>query len=155
MAATEARIREATANDVESIVRLANAGGPDGKPRLQLPDVLPDSYSSVFEVIQADPNHLLMVAEHEETVVGTFHMTFLHYLAGAGHPDAQVEAVHVAAAHRRKGLGTRMLEWAIDEAKRRECRRVQLTTDKRRTEAHPLYLRLGFVFTHEGAKLVL
>ena len=48
-----------------------------------------------------------------------------------------------------------MLQWAIDEARQRDCRRVQLTTDKRRTEAHGLYQRLGFTFSHEGAKLYL
>ncbi|MCA9024300.1 MAG: GNAT family N-acetyltransferase [Planctomycetaceae bacterium] len=66
-----------------------------------------------------------------------------------------MEAVHVAAEHRRRGIGTMMLQWAIDEARQRDCRRVQLTTDKRRTEAHGLYQRLGFTFSHEGAKLYL
>lgn len=108
-----------------------------------------------FETIDSEPNHLLMVAEQDGTIVGTFHLTFLTYLAAAGHPDAQIEAIHVAAAHRRQGIGTLMLQWAIEEAKRRECRRVQLTTDKRRTEAHVLYQRLGFRFSHEGAKLCL
>lgn len=96
-----------------------------------------------------------MVAEIDGLVVGTFHLTFLTYLAAAGRSDALVEAVHVAASHRRQGIGTTMLLWVIEEAKRRDCRRVQLTTDKRRTEAHVLYERLGFRFTHEGAKLPL
>ncbi len=32
---------------------------------------------------------------------------------------------------------------------------VQLTTDKRRSEAHRFYERLGFAATHEGFKLAL
>jgi hypothetical protein len=32
---------------------------------------------------------------------------------------------------------------------------VQLTTDKRRTDAHRFYAALGFEASHEGMKLVL
>lgn len=149
------QIRKATREDVDTIVRLTNAGGPEGRPRRTLPSVLPPTYMQAFVTIDSDPNHQLMVAEQDGTIVGTFHLTFLTYLAGAGRPDAQIEAIHVAAAHRRQGIGTMMLEWAIEEAKRRDCRRVQLTTDKRRTEAHSVYQRLGFTFSHEGAKLEL
>ena len=45
-----------------------------------------------------------------------------------------------------------MVTWAIDEAKRRGCRLIQLTTDKQRSDAHRFYERLGFVATHEGMK---
>ena len=148
-------VRRATARDVEDVVRLINAGGPEGTPRQQLPDVLPDSYARAFEAIDADPNQLLMVVERDGNVIGTFQMTFLTHLAGAGRPDAQIEAIHVAEPHRSQGIGTVMLQWAVQEATRRECRRIQLTTDKRRTEAHAFYKRLGFVFSHEGAKLHL
>lgn len=148
-------IRQAARQDVDAIVRLANAGGPDGKPRQELPSVLPDTYVQAFAIIDSDPNHLLMVAEQDQAVVGTLQLTFLTYLANAGRQDALIEAVHVSAAHRRQGIGTTMLQWAIEEARKRDCRRVQLTTDKRRTEAHVFYRRLGFSFTHEGAKLYL
>ena len=148
-------IRKAVASDIDAIVRIINAGGPDGLPRQQLPDVLPPEYQQAFEAIDADSCQLLMVAAKDGVVIGTFQMTFLTYLAGAGRPDAQIEAIHVVATHRRQGIGSMMLQWAINEAKRRDCRRIQLTTDKRRTEAHVLYQRLGFTFSHEGAKLYL
>ena len=154
-------IRRADADDVGTIVRIVNAGGPDGKPRKALPDKLPAAYRSTFEMINRDANQWLMVAEvdHDNPtraeIVGTFHLTYITYLAGLGRPDAQVEAIHVKASHRRQGIGSRMLEWVIAEARKRHCRRIQLTTDKQRTEAHPVYLKLGFNFTHEGAKLYL
>ena len=87
------QIRKAKLQDVDAIVRLTNAGGPDGKPRLELPAVLPATYDAAFAAIDADPNQLLMVAEQNESIVGTFHLTYLVYLAGAGRPDAQIEAV--------------------------------------------------------------
>ena len=89
-----------------------------------------------------------MVAEVSGKIVGTFHLTFLIYLAGAGREDCQIEAVHVDAAWRNHGLGTKMMDWAIDAAKRRGCRRLQLTTNKNRKDAHRFYERLGFSLSH-------
>jgi GNAT superfamily N-acetyltransferase len=48
-----------------------------------------------------------------------------------------------------------MMRWAIDEARRRGCALVQLTSDKERTDAHRFYAGLGFVASHEGMKLFL
>jgi GNAT superfamily N-acetyltransferase len=44
---------------------------------------------------------------------------------------------------------------ALDQARKRGCRLAQLTSDKRRAEAHRFYERLGFADSHSGYKLVL
>jgi GNAT superfamily N-acetyltransferase len=48
-----------------------------------------------------------------------------------------------------------MFKWVIEEARRRGCPIVQLTTDKTRADAHRFYERLGFTASHEGYKLQL
>jgi GNAT superfamily N-acetyltransferase len=48
-----------------------------------------------------------------------------------------------------------MMLWALARARERGCRLAQLTTDKRRTDAHRFYESLGFVASHEGMKLAL
>ena len=148
-------IREAGLNDLDSIVRMVNAGGPDGKERGELPDKLPPTYANTFKKIESDSNQKLMVAELDAQLVGTFHLTYIYYLAGRGRPDAQIEAIHVREKNRGAGIGSALLQWVIAEAKLMNCRRLQLTTDKQRTRAHTIYLRAGFKFTHEGAKLYL
>lgn len=148
-------IRRAVVGDVETIVRLANAGGPGGVEREKLPAVLPPVYAETFARIAADPAQELMVATEDGAVVGTFHLTFLTSLAARGRRDLQVEAVHVAASHRNRGIGARMMEHALERARAEGCRRVQLTTDKARRDAHRFYERLGFRATHEGMKLAL
>lgn len=153
--ATDIHIRRATREDVDRIVRIANNGGPDGKPRADLPEVLPDAYFKAFLSISNDPQQLLMVAEHNGVVIGTFQMTYLTYLTAGGRDDCQIESVHIAEAWRGHGIGTEMMEWAIAQAKEHGCRRVQLTTNKKRKDAHRFYERLGFKLTHEGAKLEL
>lgn len=112
-------------------------------------------YAAAFARIAADPNQLLVVGTLDGRVVATLQLTFLQYLMHRGRQICLVEAVRVARAERNQGLGERLMWWAIDEAKRRDCARVQLTTNKQRKDAHRFYERLGFVASHEGMKLPL
>jgi GNAT superfamily N-acetyltransferase len=48
-----------------------------------------------------------------------------------------------------------MIGAAVDLARARGCKSVELTTNKRRTDAHRFYERLGFVASHVGMKLAL
>ncbi len=96
-----------------------------------------------------------MVAEADRDIVATMQLSFIPGLARRGAMRAQIEAVRVHEAYRGRGLGAAILTWAIDEARRRGCALVQLTTDKSRTAAHRFYERFGFVASHEGMKLAL
>jgi GNAT superfamily N-acetyltransferase len=87
--------------------------------------------------------------------VGTIQLTFIPGMARRGAFRAPIEAIRVSAEHRSRGLGKTMFRWTIDEARRRGCALVQLTTDKTRIDAHRFYQRLGFVASHEGLKLHL
>jgi GNAT superfamily N-acetyltransferase len=68
---------------------------------------------------------------------------------------AQIEAVRVSSRRRGEGLGRWFFDALIAIARERGCGLVQLTSDKRRTEAHRFYGSLGFVASHEGFKLSL
>src|SRR6266536_4818198 len=107
------------------------------------------------DVCSSDLRNLLVVAELDRRVVGTLQLTFIPSLTFVGGERAQIEAVHVDGRHRGRGLGGAMLRWAIERARERGCRLVQLTTDKRRPDALRLYESLGFQATHEGLKLRL
>jgi GNAT superfamily N-acetyltransferase len=61
----------------------------------------------------------------------------------------------VAAALRGQGLGKLMVEWAVQESRRRGCELMQLTTHKSRSAAHRFYEQLGFEASHIGMKLAL
>ena len=147
-------VRAARKKDLPSIVRIVNAGGPDGRPREKLPQSLSYYYFKAFEKIRADKNAHLMVVERDGKVIGTFQVNFLTYLAGKGRQDAHIEAFHIDKPFRGKGIGTRMMQWIILEAKQRDCRRIQLTTNIKRLRAHRFYRRQGFSQTHIGMKLV-
>lgn len=148
-------LRRATVDDVPVIVRLL-AADQLGAARDGITD--PEdlaTYQRAFSEIDADPAHELVVAAVDEDAVGTLQLSVLPGLARRGASRAQIEAVRVDDRHRDRGLGTAMVTWAIDEARRRGCALVQLTTDKSRADAHRFYRRLGFTPSHEGFKLPL
>jgi ribosomal protein S18 acetylase RimI-like enzyme len=145
-------LRRARPDDVPAIVALL-AADPLGSTREDTEDEAP--YRRAFAAVDADPGQLLLVAEAAGEVVGTLQLTFIPGLSRRGMLRAQIEGVRVHEDHRDSGLGTRMAEWAIAEARRRGCGLVQLTTDNRRPDALRFYERLGFVASHAGLKLPL
>jgi GNAT superfamily N-acetyltransferase len=92
---------------------------------------------------------------HGPDVVGTAQLTEIPGLSRAGTTRLQVEAVRVRADLRGQGIGAALFAWIVDEARRRGCGLVQLTTDTRRREAHRFYERLGFTASHVGFELQL
>ena len=126
-----------------------------GAKRERFETPLPATYLAAFAEIDRDANNELVVACLGEAVVGVLQLTFIPYLTHQGSRRALIEGVRVASAHRGTGLGTRLFEWAIERARERGCRMVQLTTDKSRPDAKRFYEALGFVASHEGMKLVL
>lgn len=142
-------IDRARTEDVEAIVAML-ADDPLGARR-ESPEE-PRIYQAAFEAIDADPNQFLAVARRDGRVVGTLQLTFIPGLSRRGAMRAQVEAVRVHTSERGRGLGTDLLLWAEEEARRRGAAMVQLTSDASRVEAHRFYERLGYTASHVGFK---
>ncbi|MFV0134881.1 GNAT family N-acetyltransferase [Streptomyces sp. HMX87] len=145
-------IRLAAKDDVPAIVALL-ADDPLGAQR-ESPDEL-GPYLAAFERLSTDPNQHQVVAVREGRVVGTLQLTIIPGLSRRGATRSIIEAVRVHADERGSGLGTRLIEWAIDESRRLGCQLVQLTSDASRIDAHRFYERLGFTPSHVGFKLPL
>lgn len=118
-------------------------------------DAMHTDYRNALAAITADPNDRMIVAELDGMPVGCVQLTFLPGLMRRGMWRALVEVVHISADHRGKGLGGEMMRWAIEESRRHGCGMVQLTSNKKRPDAHRFYERLGFAKSHEGFKLYL
>lgn len=153
---SEIHIRRAVASDVGPIVAML-ADDDLGRLRESPDDLAP--YQEAFARIDADPGQLLAVAEEDAEgstgIVGTLQLSFIPTLSRRGAVRALVEAVRVRSDRRSGGLGGLLMEWAVDEARRRDCALVQLTSDASRTGAHRFYRRLGFEQSHVGFKLTL
>ncbi|HEV8678331.1 MAG TPA: GNAT family N-acetyltransferase [Stellaceae bacterium] len=146
--------RQAEESDLQAIVALL-ADDPIGRVRESAGERLDPRYAEAFAAITGDRNQLLAVADCDGQVIGVLQLSFIPGLTRLGLWRGQIEGVRVAAGTRGSGVGRAMLEWAIEECKKRGCGLVQLTSDKRRADAHRFYEALGFRPTHEGYKLAL
>ncbi|MEU1020945.1 GNAT family N-acetyltransferase [Streptomyces sp. NPDC005900] len=145
-------IRPAVADDLPAIVEML-ADDPLGATRESPDDLTP--YTTAFRRLADDPNQHLVVAVREGRVVGTLQLTIVPGLSRKGATRSIIEGVRVHADERGSGLGTRFIEWAVDESRRQGCQLVQLTSDVTRIDAHRFYERLGFTASHVGFKLQL
>lgn len=145
-------MRTATIEDVPALVQLL-LDDPLGAEREAAQDLTP--YLEAFERIEASTNTHLMVACSGRNIVGTLTLTVLPGLSRRGASRANVESVRVASAYRSRGVGTQMMQWAVDTARALGCRRIQLTSDVSRIHAHRFYKRLGFDDSHLGFVKVL
>jgi GNAT superfamily N-acetyltransferase len=145
-------IRPATTDDVSAIVGML-ADDPLGAQRESPEDLAP--YLTALERLSRDPNQHLVVATREDRVVGTLQLTIVPGLSRRGATRSIIEGVRIHADERGSGLGSRLIEWAIEESRRQNCQLVQLTSDNTRADAHRFYERLGFTASHVGFKLAL
>ncbi|MFI6941587.1 GNAT family N-acetyltransferase [Streptomyces sp. NPDC050418] len=149
---SDLEIRPASAQDIPAIVALL-ADDPLGARRESPDDLTP--YRTAFERLAGDPHQHVMVAVRGDEVVGTLQLTVIPGLSRRGATRSVIEGVRVHSGERGSGLGTRFIEWAVDESRRQGCQLVQLTSDATRTDAHRFYERLGFEPSHVGFKLTL
>jgi GNAT superfamily N-acetyltransferase len=148
----ELLVRAATASDLPAVLALQRE---DSMHYFDEPGDVTDRQRSAFEEISADPNQDLLVGELDGRVVATAQVTWMRMLAADGGLYCQVEAVRTTADLRGQGIGAALMQHVEDEARRRGAARLQLTSNRKRADAHRFYERLGFEASHVGMKKYL
>jgi ribosomal protein S18 acetylase RimI-like enzyme len=147
-------IRPARREEVPAIVRLL-ADDPLGATREQPSEPLAPAYWAAFDALAAQDGNEILVAVRAGEVVGCLQLTVIPGLSRMGLTRGQLEGVRVSAAARGEGIGEALVRTAVDRARVRGCRLVQLTSDRSRGDAQRFYERLGFIASHVGFKLAL
>lgn len=146
------RVTRATRDDVADIVDLLRddeigAGREDA-------DLTP--YLAAFDEVDADPQQLLAIVRDKGGVAAaTLQLTVNPGLSRGGTKRLIVEGVRVHSSTRGSGLGAALMDWAHEQGRARGATLAQLTSDKRREDAHRFYEHLGYARTHEGFKIGL
>lgn len=83
----------------------------------------------------------LFVARHDQSIVGTLTLAVFSIPTGL---RAWIEDVVVDEASRGLGVGEQLTMAAVDEARRRGARTVDLTSRPSRDAANAMYQKLGF-----------
>ncbi len=149
---TDLSFRRAGIADLPAIVAML-ADDELGAQRESRNDLAP--YLAAFERIDRDPGQHLLVADRGIEVVGTLQLSVIPGLSRRGATRTIIEAVRVRASERGTGLGSLLIEYAVEESRRLGADLVQLTSDASRADAHRFYERMGFVGSHVGFKLAL
>ncbi|HVV42176.1 MAG TPA: GNAT family N-acetyltransferase [Nitrobacter sp.] len=149
---TDVTIRPATRDDVPAIVAML-ADDHLGRGRERVENPLPTSYCRAFDAVAQAGNIQLMVVESDRVVVGCLQLCILPGISSQGASRALIEDVRVASHCRSRGIGERLVRWAVDEARGRGCVLVELLTHETRVDAQRFYARLGFSASHVGMTL--
>jgi ribosomal protein S18 acetylase RimI-like enzyme len=149
---TDVTIRPATRDDVPAIVAML-ADDHLGRGRERVENPLPASYFRAFDAVAQAGNIQLMVVESDRVVVGCLQLCILPGISSQGASRALIEDVRVASHCRSRGIGERLVRWAVDEARGRGCVLVELLTHETRVDAQRFYARLGFSASHVGMTL--
>src|SRR6202165_5379094 len=107
-------IRRARRGDVGVIVGML-ADDPLGSGRERIEDPLPPSYFRAFETLEHASHIQLVVAEDADgAVIGCLQLCIMPGLSSQGASRGLIEDVRVATHCRSRGIGGRLVQWAID-----------------------------------------
>jgi len=131
-------IREATEKDLPDILSL-----------FKQPDVDQNVLSikkaqGIFNHIKNYPNYKIYVAEEDEKLVGTFSLLVMDKLSHMGAKSGIVEDVVVHPDWQGRGVGKKMMQFAMDQCKESGCYKLMLSSNIKRELAHQFYEKLGF-----------
>lgn len=133
-------IREATGVDRRAVVALLTAQFEEHgieTPQAEL--------EAAVTGVEADPARgTFLLAVSPAGAIGLAYLSYCWTLEHGGRV-AWLEELYVAPAHRGRGIGSALLERALDVARARACRAVDLEVARERIRAARLYDRRGFV----------
>ena len=131
--------REASKADLPAILTLF------AQPDLDNGEVLPlFEAEPIFERMARYPHYTLYVAVYGDHVIGTYALLIMDNLGHLGAPSAVIEDVAVDPAWQGRGVGTMMMNHALEIASAKGCYKAMLSSNLKRERAHPFYESLGF-----------
>lgn len=102
-----------------------------------------------LELLLQNSHSIVLVAETDRGVIGMITLQRLISTA-MGTYVGTIEDVIVTQEYRGSGIGTKLLDAAINEADERGCSRLALSVDLRNTKAIEFYKNKGFDTSHMG-----
>jgi GNAT superfamily N-acetyltransferase len=147
--ADELRVRELEAEDLDALLALyAHLHEGD--------DPLPErvEVERVWYAIEADPAQIYMGGFVGGQLVAACNAAVIANLTRGARPYAVIENVVTDAAHRRQGIGARVMQALLACCWERGCYKVMLMSATTRGPAHGFYEALGFSKTAKQAFVI-
>ena len=103
-----------------------------------------ENMRTTFRQLAEDPDYTLVGVREEGRLIGSVTGILCRELYGSCRPFMVVEDVIVDQTHRRRGVGSKLMQAMEQEAIRHHCSYIMLVTDANRTEALGFYENLGY-----------
>lgn len=127
-------IRDARKSDKEIIADLLGELGYPNTPVFVM---------RKLDELNHDAKTKVVVAVAGAKVVGVASIHIVPLLHQEGNL-CRITAIVVSKEQRKKGIGTRMIEYVEDYARSHQCIKVEITSGDQRTSAHQFYHRVGY-----------
>ena len=131
-------VREAVLTDAPEVVRLFRLLGHE------LPLERPEARLAGF--LESGDHVLVATREGSETLLGAVAMHITPVIHRPS-PVGRFTAVVVDDGARGQGIGTVLIREAEEFLARQGCVQIEVTSNKKRTDAHTFYERLGYAGT--------
>jgi ribosomal protein S18 acetylase RimI-like enzyme len=95
------------------------------------------------EGLRSHPKSIILLARIDSTYVGML-TAFENFSTFAAQPAINIHDLFVQKAYRGKGVGRKLMNAIIEEARQRKCSRLTLEVRKDNCRAQQLYQSLGF-----------
>jgi GNAT superfamily N-acetyltransferase len=84
------------------------------------------------------------IAKDNGKIIGSCYICIIPNLTRGGKSIGFIENVITDKAYRRRGIGKKIIEKAVEYAKEQNCYKVILQSGNKRTDAHKFYESIGF-----------
>lgn len=133
------KIRVAEESDLDEVLRLY------AQPDFDNGQILPmEKARALYRRFFDYPDYKIYLAEIDGRVIGSFALLVMLNLGHCGAPSAIIEDVVVDPDMQGRGFGRDMMQAAINIAREKQCYKLVLSSNARRTRAHAFYETLGF-----------
>ncbi len=132
-------LREAREADLPDILSLYCQLGQNDGTVLSL-----DEARGIFDRLRSYPDYRIHVALADGKIVGTFALLIMDNLAHRGARSAILEDVVVAEGLRGQGVGKKMMAYAGNLCREKQCYKMALNSNRHRVAAHRFYESLGY-----------
>lgn len=129
-----------TRTDIEEILELYKQFNPDIDIFADFPI---ENVHKVWDHIENNTIKYFIAKDHGK-IIASCYICIIPNLTYNGKSIGYIENVITDKNHRRKGIGKRLMEMAIEYAKQENCYKVVLQSGIKRTEAHTFYEKIGF-----------
>ena len=106
-------------------------------------------FESIFDEYLYDSNSLMFVAENSAGHLLGFISCRGHRLLHHQGMVFEIQELIVTMAEQGKGIGRALINQIREEVQRRGAKSLEVTSNKRRKEAHAFYQSVGFKNSHE------